>query len=413
MVENLYLRLSDSGIEWLLFDPSVEEVSARGHGDFEALADFIAARQWDGEVIVLVSASCVTLHDVNIPSKQPRQIQQAVPYAVEESLAVDTDKCHFAISKRAASGDLSVAVISRLLLDGWLTSLKELGIPASFVAIDALQVPCFAAQAQPRTTVLVESSSVIIRTNQSAGYYLDRSQLAAGIGFLDETERAAVDLWVESDLLSGMDLTLNQLIAEFDTQIQTEALAYPPFEFLCRNFSEDTINLLQGDYQVEKKSSGKTQVWRSAAILTGCALLLHLVMTTGQAVYLDIRATRVEAEVHALYAEIFPKDRNVTDIKRRWQSHLRGGNSDEGDKFVELFGTAAGSLAGSNLVLNNVNFNESRGDLILQLEAPRSEQLVLFSQTLSKLGLDAEIGTISQEDNAVRGSIKVKSLGGD
>ncbi len=84
-----------------------------------------------------------------------------------------------------------------------------------------------------------------------------------------------------------------------------------------------------------------------------------------------------------------------------------------GDKFVGLFSTAAGSLAGSSLVLNNVNFNENRGDLILQLEAPRSEQLVLFSQTLSKLGLDAEIGTISQEDSAVRGSIKVKSLGGD
>jgi general secretion pathway protein L len=413
MVENLYLRLSDAGVEWLLFDPSVEDVSARGHGDFETLAGFIATRQWDGEVIVLVSSSCVTLHNVNIPSKQPRQIQQAVPYAVEESLAADTDSCHFAISKRATNGDLSVAVISRVLLEGWLARLKELGIPASVMVVDALQIPCFPGQAQPRTTVLVESSSVIIRTGPHEGYYLDRSQLAAGIGFLDETEQVAVDLWIEAESLSALDLTLNQLIAEFETQIQTEAPEYPPFEFLCRNFSKDTINLLQGNYQVEKKSSGKTPIWKSAAVLAGCALLLHLIMTTGQAVYLDIKATQVEAETRALYAEIFPNDRNVTDLKRRWQSHLRGGNSDEGDKFVGLFGTAAGSLAGSNLVLNNVNFNESRGDLILQLEAPRSEQLVLFSQTLSKLGLDAEIGTISQEDNAVRGSIKVKSLGGD
>ena len=69
------------------------------------------------------------------------------------------------------------------------------------------------------------------------------------------------------------------------------------------------------------------------------------------------------------------------------------------------------NIPGSNLVLNNVNYNESRGDLILQLETSRSELLILFSQTLTKLGLNAEIGTINQGEDSVRGSIKVKALG--
>ena len=70
MLENLYLRLSESGVEWSLFDPAGGEVSARGSGDFDSLAELVEARQWEGEVIVLISASCVTLHQVNIPSKQ-------------------------------------------------------------------------------------------------------------------------------------------------------------------------------------------------------------------------------------------------------------------------------------------------------------------------------------------------------
>ena len=413
MLENLYLRLSESGVEWSLFDPAGGEVSARGSGDFDSLAELVEARQWEGEVIVLISASCVTLHQVNIPSKQPRQIRQAVPYAIEESLAVDTEDCHFALGQRASNGDIAVAVVSRGLFESWLDKLVDMGIPASFVAIDALQVPLFADRSQPRTTALIERNGVLMRTDDEKGYFLDRGQLASGISFLPEDKRASLDLWLLPEMQSEIDLAVNQMAAEFDTEIQIEPIDLSAFEFLCRNVNEQTINLLQGKYQVERKTSKNSSVWRSAAMLCGCALLLHLIMVTGQAIYLDMTATRYEAEARALYADVFPRDRNVTDIRRRWQSHLRGGKSDEGDKFVGLFSTAAGSLAGSSLILNNVNFNENRGDLILQLEAPRSEQLVLYSQTLSKLGLDAEIGTISQENNAVRGSIKVKSLGGD
>jgi len=50
--------------------------------------------------------------------------------------------------------------------------------------------------------------------------------------------------------------------------------------------------------------------------------------------------------------------------------------------------------------------------LILQVQAPRSEQLVGFTEALTARGLNAEIGTISQEANQVKGSIKVRSGGG-
>ena len=155
MLENLYLRLSESGVEWSLLDPEGGEVSARGSGDFDSLAELVEARQWEGEVIVLISASCVTLHQVNIPSKQPRQIQQAVPYAIEESLAVDTEDCHFALGQRASNGDIAVAVVSRGLFESWLDKLVDMGIPASFVAIDALQVPLFSDSSQSQTTALI------------------------------------------------------------------------------------------------------------------------------------------------------------------------------------------------------------------------------------------------------------------
>ena len=63
-------------------------------------------------------------------------------------------------------------------------------------------------------------------------------------------------------------------------------------------------------------------------------------------------------------------------------------------------------------MLGSVNYNDSRGDLILQVQAPRSDLLVSFVQTLKGAGLQADIGTINQEADVVKGSIKIKAVGG-
>jgi hypothetical protein len=58
-----------------------------------------------------------------------------------------------------------------------------------------------------------------------------------------------------------------------------------------------------------------------------------------------------------------------------------------------------------------VNYNESRGDLVLQLETARSDGLIAYSQTLDKAGYDAVIGTINQGEESVKGSVKIKAGG--
>ena len=127
--------------------------------------------------------------------------------------------------------------------------------------------------------------------------------------------------------------------------------------------------------------------------------------------FLDLEAKAYADEAGSLYKEIFPADKNVRDMKRRWTAHL-GGESSTNGSFITLLEGTASKIPGSSLVIQNINYNESRGDLILQLTAPLSEQLVAFSESLAAEGMQAEIGTISQEDDSVRGTIKIKSQGG-
>ena len=83
---------------------------------------------------------------------------------------------------------------------------------------------------------------------------------------------------------------------------------------------------------------------------------------------------------------------------------------DRENDFLGLFARAAVGIEPAELILQNINYNESRGDLVFQVFASSSESLVQYSEKLKAEGLSAEIGAISQERNLVRGSIRI-SLG--
>jgi general secretion pathway protein L len=394
MAEQLIIRIGEE-YEWC--SPGSSGFS---RGTIEELLDQV--QRSGGEVVVLVPGEQVLLTSVTVPSRNQRQILQAVPNLVEESLAMDIDECHFALSGRSTGGDIAVAVVAKQTMHTWRAQLSDAGISAQMMLPDTLAAPW-----QSGTTITVDGERVHIRTGEFAGFTLAASQLDFAIDLLVDVDEVA--LYASSAALETMQMSIAQIEAIEGVTLNVHPTEQP---LLTEYSKAASCNLLQGEFEVEQETSRGMQVWTSAAILAACTFLLHVSLLLGQGIYLEISANRYEQEARSLYQEVFPNDRNVRDLRRRWRAHLGGGGATEG-QFISLFRETAANLPGSNLTVNNINFNESRGDLILQLHASRSEQLVLFSQTLNKIGLNAEIGTISQEEDSVRGSIKVKSFGGD
>ncbi|MBD3647129.1 MAG: type II secretion system protein GspL [Pseudomonadales bacterium] len=402
MAENLFLRLFDEDMEWLLLDEATGVVRIRGKGSVDEFRELTSELDWSGAVYAMLAGESVLLTSGAVPSKQKRQILQAVPWVVEEKLATDVEDCHFAIGDRLDNGEVSVAVVERELLAGWLDRLGEAGIHPRVMAIDTLLVPDESA-----TTVLVDGQRILVRTGKNGGFAFDRNLFAMIITMLETEQTRDISILVHPDDKEALQLELSQIEAESDTAPQLIELEDGPFETLCRNFDQESLDLLQGEYTVEEERTESSSVWRSAAILAACAFVLHLLLVTGQGVYLDVQGRQYESQAMALYQEVFPGDRNVRDIRRRWQAHLSGELAGEGGDFMDLFAQTARNLPGSNLVLTNVNYNQSRGDMILQLQASDSKQMVLFVQTLTKMGLDASVGTINQDGDQVNGSVKV------
>ena len=412
MAENLFLRLgehqSQINIEWMLLDEASGIVRFRGEGQFDEFVELVADLELSGSTYVMLRGEEVFLTRAMIPSKQQRQILQAVPFMVEESLAADIDECHFAIGNKDGSGNTAVAVIDRQRLQYWLERLQEAGITSNFLTVDTLSVPYDSG-----CSILIDGERVLVRTDELQGFCIESDLLATSVGLLSDDEKENVILMVHESAREATELTVAQINAEQENSVAVTELEYEPFESLCRGFNKKAINLLQGEFKVEVAGSSQRGAWRAVAVLCVCAFGLQILSLLGQGMYLNLKADELEAESRALYAEIFPSDRNVRDIKRRWNSHLgQVGGTDRND-FLSLFAGTAKHLPGSDLVLNNVNFNEKQGELVLQLEtAGNDQELIQFIQTLTKLGMVAEIGTINQGEDSVKGSVKVKSLGG-
>ncbi len=397
MPETFYLRvlpLDPPEAQWLLMDTASREVRLRGTGPLSELHERLQDVTIEGELVLLLPGESVFVTRTKVPSRQPRQIEQAVPFLVEDMVASDVETLHFATGER--DGDsLLVAAIDNQVLESTLQALVPF-TPGKCVP-DLLLVPTTHS-----INVLLDDDRAHIRLADGTGLSSGIDQLPLLLSLLKEEDELAVYATVEA--ADRHEVVLASLADRKRVDIVVEDSV---FEFLASQVSKDSLTLLQGKHQVAEPASEHRTMWLNVAILSGCALFLHLVLSFGQGVYLGIQADQLRVEAESLYSEVFPRDRNVRDIRRRWSAHLRGG-ADVTDGFLTAFGQVAEFIPGSNLQLQNVNFNESRGDLVLQMVAGQSEQLVLFAETLTKSGITAEIGTISQEQDGVRGSVKVR-----
>ena len=181
---------------------------------------------------------------------------------------------------------------------------------------------------------------------------------------------------------------------------------------MASRINSSSLDMLQGPYAVRKKQNGsgswlKTVVWATLGLL-----LFQFCLMLAEGIYINNQAEALAAESEKLYRSVYPRDKNISNMRRRWNGHLGQVNPSAKTGFMGLLSQAAAPIRANGLEIQNINYNESRGDLVFQLEAQRSEQLMLYVERLSDQGMDAEIGTISQDDGRVRGSIRIRSGGG-
>ena len=405
MVENLTVRFFPDSVDWIFQDKNGRCLSS-GKGQLEEMFVDQPLDEVSFKVSGILAGEQVLLTSITVPSKPTRQIIQVVPYLAEEQLASDVEDCFFAIGKRTGD-ELSIAVVDRAWFEGILDSLKAVNLSPLVMAVetDLLGLPD-----QSAIYIDDERAHLLLSARKGLSTEIDQLSQLVTLTSPELTETVSVVRFVDDH--PKVELVLDE-IATLDTlNLVHESQPGSCLEYMASRINSSSLDMLQGPYAVRKKQNGsgswlKTVVWATLGLL-----LFQFCLMLAEGIYINNQAEALATESEKLYRSVHPRDKSISNMRRRWNGHLGQVNPSAKTGFMGLLSQAAAPIRANGLEIQNINYNESRGDLVFQLEAQRSEQLMLYVERLSDQGMDAEIGTISQDDGRVRGSIRIRSGGG-
>ncbi|HEY3700532.1 MAG TPA: type II secretion system protein GspL [Spongiibacteraceae bacterium] len=417
MKQHLVIKIPTADIDaatpiaWNVFDADAD-LQSSGQTPLEQLPDALRGIFNAGETLVLVPGELVLMTSVRIPSRQLRQIKQALPYMVEELIADNIEDVHLALPaiKPDDNSAMPVAVVRHHLLINWLDQLYQHGIKPDWLSPDSMATPW----REHSRSFFVHGERIIFRSNRFSAQVFFRGQTAAYLQLLqrqfaaDElgaVPRYLVNCGVESSTAAR---ELQQLI-QAELGVEVEAAEYTEIgdEVLASEALRERyelINLLQGGYAVQRQGDGRQ--WLRTAKVAAAALAVYVAVSAISGIWFSWRAEKIKEQTFSYYHELFPQERRVVSPKKQMQAHLRG--SAVAVSPLPLLTKAALGLRNNTMQLDELRYSQQHDDLQLQLRAPTLEALDRIKQQLSSVGLNVEIISAAQRGSETLGRIHLR-----
>ena len=332
MAEFFVIRLGRdprAAAEWIVADDNGTRHGEALRGTLEEASNSVEGRP----VIVLVSSTEVLTTAVDLPVRGGARLYAALPFALEEQVAVDIETMHFAAGEKRESGLRPVAAVSRALLDEWIEVLADVGIqPWKMVPED------YGLARIPGTmSILVDGDEILFNDGADIEFSLDGGKpsdalVAAGKlsdhrdeddALVDPTGHLVVYCAPADEERFAHDwIALRHELHSVDINVLPDG-AMPRLAVTVA--SGNGVNLLQGRYGPKADYGSWLRPWRTAAVL-----LLGLVFIGFAGKSVDYyRLTQEEAALRAQFNEEYqlvrPGDtREVLDPVRAVESIRRG-----------------------------------------------------------------------------------------
>ncbi|MFP6796601.1 MAG: type II secretion system protein GspL, partial [Pseudomonadales bacterium] len=267
------IRPSEDGslaeLEWLILDEGV----VRDHGltDLRGLGDLVDPQDFGNltSVLLVVPTEHVVSIQVSIPGRSASQIRRGLPYALEEYLADDLNDMHIASGTIRPGEVVDCLVLPRTLLQDWLAALDDVGLKPGKALVDGTLLGCD----DGAIGLLFEGERVLVSAAHELAA-IDRPNL---IAVLDSLRSAhPPDSRPVLQVING-DLTQAEIERSgFGVdQIERHSAEQGVLAHLVnRGDIARSINLLQGEFQPQRKGRGAMSRWRSVvAVAVGWVVL--------------------------------------------------------------------------------------------------------------------------------------------
>jgi general secretion pathway protein L len=406
MALTLLLRLSGPAgqdSEWLTVDDAGLPVAPRQSGSLEAAA----AAGKGCKVIALVPATQVLLAEPELPPGSGAKLARAIPFALEEQLTEDIDQLAFAVGRRSERGTTPVAVVSRSILQAWISTLSQAGISPIAMYADMSLLPENPGQA----VLWLEGDRLSLRRPGTLPMMIEMTPVTEALaitGILDVDASAL--LYVTAEDWARVQDEFEQVAGRF-ASLNVQVLPDGPLPWFARELAgTNAVNLLQGDFSRSTDYGSHFRMWRSAALLGAGLLLAHVAVQALQIRQANRQTAAAEQEITQVFSAAMPTE-TMHDARRQMQERLDKIRKAQGGP--EIFLRIAQALGGAISTLPQVNiealsFREQSMDM--KVTAADVQSLAALTQSVAKQGLSADIQSSTPAGSRVEAHLQIRAL---
>ncbi len=398
---HLIRLLPDGSTQWLAADRTGRILEGPRAGFPVGLAD---------EVIARAPSEAVTLLWAPRVGKNRRQLEQAVPFAIEENLAVPVEHCRVAIAPEQAAKDqpakdqVIVAVIANARLEAMLERLTSAGHAPDRLVPESWLLPFSGSEA----TLLLDGSRAVLRHGDAGALAGDAAnELPQWLAYLAPHWPAGKQLRCVGDATALSDPLLETCGYALHREVVDSPLAY-----LARRLDQTPMFDLLAAGQARRKSLQGGALWRIAAVLAGIACTLLLGSAALEVAQLKSRHATQRLEMETLLRQALPGTTRIVDAKAQLLGEVaRRQGTGAGDAALALLASVAPVLSGSGrYTIDALDYRGGTLDLTLRTDAVAT--LDSLRESLASLpGVTAELVAVTPGGGGVEGKLRLKKAG--
>lgn len=323
-------------------------------------------------VVLLLPNNEVVLTSIKIPSKNKKQLYQAVPYALEDTLAEDIEDLHFAIHQETDSSESHVAITSRERLDLYLDFLRKKGISTHFILP---QVLAQSIQAQGWSILQHKGNKpTTVRIDKLTGFSCDENLL--DIFLTEQLEKS-----IPESISTNFDMS------ELPEALQSVSLIQSDSAIVNYQSIENalSLNLLTGFISHKQESNFNWKAWRPPIVLASLIAAAWLGILGWQNNLLKQENNQLSQAIEKTFKSAFPESR-IVDAPQQMRSklsQLKKNQIETVDSPLPLISSISPLLKEyKDLILKEIRYQED--ELVLVIQSPNLTRLEAFKKTAAK-----------------------------
>lgn len=351
--------------------------------------------------------NAVNIISVHMPLKQEKQIEKALPFALEESISSDLDDTYIKYIGKVS--DKAYALVSSKNLISLFSKDEKTN--------SVIYMPAILPQTENGITIAIISDTAMIHISKLISFSVPVSLLEQSLASLIHADKSLKTIGI-CELTPNKNGTIDNLLLAQLENLHLEIVDIEPKTITESLKKVDTkkSTLLSGEFKrAQKKNNVQFNKLNGVFALIATLLAITFLITQIYKTQLDNKVDAIQTASIEFYQKLFPNEIIRKRLMRKqFDQYIRnasGSEHGEGAFTGLLSATALEAKTFKNMQFESVKYSDKNQYLEVALFCSNINEIDQLKQKLSAKGFVVDIASANQSGNNIKAVIKVKHNG--